>query len=92
MTEKYYQISSEDVELPKVSIPDDLVYDREWISDKLYGPIERSRWIRYWMRGRYYLLFITTILPFLLFPISTLKKAYVTSLLGLLACCLPSGM
>ena len=87
---KYYQLSYQ--ELPKVVIDDKilLVNDRDFYTDEVYQ-CAKAKWGTYWIKFRVYLLGLLTILPFLLFPIDVLKKSWITSLLGLIACCLPSG-
>jgi uncharacterized membrane protein YfcA len=67
------------------------LFGRDLWSDELYGPIERNYWIALWEYGRYYLLVLLAILPFLVLSWEEIQKAWSTSLFGLLACCLPSG-
>ena len=87
---KYYQLR--DCDLPKIVIDDKilLVNDRDFYTDEILL-CAKTKIAAYWMPLRMYLLVILTIIPFLLFPIDVLKKSWITSLLGLIACCLPSG-
>lgn len=87
---EYFQVGSNDISLDVKFQGPELVYDRDFWEDSLIGPVSKSHWIKYWEIGRWYLLVITTVLPFLLYPIEILSKSWLTSLLGLMACCLPS--
>lgn len=91
-TVKYYQqVSIQDILPVKLQTKKILlVEDRDFWTDEIIH-VEKSLWINYWVKGRIYLLPFLVVLPFILFPIEILKKAWITSLFGLIACCLPSG-
>lgn len=65
-------------------------YDRNF-DDDLIGPVVKSKICVAWDYGRWVLLAFLVTLPALLYPVDVISKAWPTSLLGLVACCLPSG-
>eukprot|EP01038_Epipyxis_sp_PR26KG_P004545 gene4545-6416_t len=75
-----------------IQIPADTSrFSRDYINDEPYGPVNKSSYVTCWEYGRWFLLILLIIQPFLFFELNDLKYAWVTSIFGLLACCLPSG-
>lgn len=106
-TSTYYQINDEDLQgVIHIRAPDleysfrkseqivvhkNLKYTRDIITDELIGPIEAPAWTEIWERTKWILFVILIIIPFLVFPIDVISKCGITSILGLIACCFPSG-
>lgn len=83
---KVFELSTNDVQKSEA-----LLFNRDWWNDEKYGPVEKTLLAKFWEIGRWVLLAVLTFLPFGIYSLNELSNAWLTSLMGLLACCLPSG-
>ena len=88
-TNRYFQLPTHQ-ELKIIIEEEKMVYDRDFKTDEIIQ-CQKLKIAQYWIKHRLHLLCFLTVLPFILYPLETLKKTWITSFLGLLACCLPSG-
>lgn len=88
----YGGIESTKDNLPSVTISGrPLQLSRHWLTDEVVGPFEQMWVLTFWLWFRWPLFLILLWIPWYLYSLPHLMKCSITSLLGIIACCLPSG-